>query len=136
MENVCRLDQLANYADGLCACVEMDAFFSLFLCEGTFIEDWSARNKWVTSFFTCGKNLEIFSVPSSFGFLSGFQVLFELSDEYPVNLPKTCYVVAQLLGVLGAQVVVVVQLVIHFQLFHHAHEDGAVGVEGGGGGGG
>ena len=43
-------------------------------------------------------------------------------------MARSCCVVATLLGLLDVQIVIIVPLVIHLQLVHHAHEDDAVGV--------
>ena len=50
-ELVHKLDQLANYVDALRARDEVDAFFSIFLFEGSSLEDGCARDDWVTRFF-------------------------------------------------------------------------------------
>ena len=67
-KNVCRLDHLPSYADGLCACVQMDDVFSSFAKESALLEDSCAKNDWVTMFFMCVKN--------PFGFVV-FPVFFE-----------------------------------------------------------
>ena len=41
--------------------------------------------------------------------------------------PVSCCVVAEFVGVLGVKVVLG-QLIVRLQLFHHAHEDNAAGV--------
>ena len=45
-----RLDQPADHADGLGARVEVDAFFSLLLFEGSVLENGGARNDCVSGF--------------------------------------------------------------------------------------
>ena len=89
--NVGRLDQLANCADGLRARVELNMLScSTFSCECALLEDGGAGNDWVARFFILVKN----------------------PDEDSVTWPEACCVVAELLGALGIDVVVLVPLAI------------------------
>ena len=78
-KNVCRLDQVANYADWLHARVKVDVVFSFFLFEGALLEDGGARNNWVTRFFVFVKNLQCLFVSISCRLVGLHSVVFSSS---------------------------------------------------------
>ena len=78
-----------------------------------FVRGWWCWEQLGDQIFSFCEDLPCFQVPS-------------WTDENPISWPGACCVFAKFLGVLGVHVVVLVQIVIHFHFFHHAHEDDSV----------